>query len=108
MMEKNETTFIDVRTPDEFAGGHIDGAINIPLDMLQQNIPAVAAIPGPKVLYCRSGGQEQYGRKPAEAARYSQCGEWWWYRRADAEYRIVCLFCNMGDITNVPLFLRLN
>lgn len=57
MMEKNETTFIDVRTPDEFAGGHIDGAINIPLDMLQQNIPAVAAIPGPKVLYCRIGGR---------------------------------------------------
>jgi rhodanese-related sulfurtransferase len=25
-------TIIDVRTPEEFAGGHIDGAINIDLD----------------------------------------------------------------------------
>ena len=57
MIEKNKTTFIDVRTPDEFAMGHIDGAINIPLDKLQQNIPAVVAIQGPKILYCRSGGR---------------------------------------------------
>jgi phage shock protein E len=57
MIEKNKTTFIDVRTPDEFAMEHIDGAINIPLDKLQQNIPAVVAIQGPKILYCRSGGR---------------------------------------------------
>jgi phage shock protein E len=57
MTEKNKTTFIDVRTTEEFAMGHIDGAINIPLDRLQQNIQVVAAMQGPKILYCRSGGR---------------------------------------------------
>jgi len=31
-------TIIDVRNPDEFRGGHIDGSINIPLSSLVQNI----------------------------------------------------------------------
>ena len=29
---------IDVRSPDEFKGGHINGAINIPLGSLTQNL----------------------------------------------------------------------
>ncbi|MDG5746675.1 rhodanese-like domain-containing protein [Qipengyuania sp. XHP0207] len=44
---------IDVRTPEEFAQGHIAGAINVPLDEFDP-----AALPDPqgaeRVLYCRS------------------------------------------------------
>ena len=32
---------IDVRTPEEFAAGHIDGAINIPYDQIDANLPAL-------------------------------------------------------------------
>ncbi|MFM2145975.1 MAG: hypothetical protein RL732_811, partial [Bacteroidota bacterium] len=35
---KGGAMIIDVRTPDEFRGGHIKGAVNIPLDRLQQQI----------------------------------------------------------------------
>jgi phage shock protein E len=33
-----DTVFVDVRTKNEFAAGHLDGAINIPLgDIAQRN-----------------------------------------------------------------------
>lgn len=47
---------IDVRTPQEFAAGHIAGAINIPVDDLNQRlseIPTDETI----VVYCRSGNR---------------------------------------------------
>lgn len=52
-----ELLVIDVRTPSEFASGHIAGAINIPLDEFETGkIPdAVPADESQKLLYCRSG-----------------------------------------------------
>ena len=35
---KKGAQVVDVRTPNEFSGGHIKGSINIPLDSLQKNI----------------------------------------------------------------------
>lgn len=35
---KKGAQIVDVRTPNEFSGGHIKGSINIPLDSLQQNL----------------------------------------------------------------------
>lgn len=48
---------IDVRTPAEFATGHIEGAINIPYDTITPNLPALAKIGKDDniLLYCRSG-----------------------------------------------------
>lgn len=45
---------VDVRQPDEFAAGHIDGAVAMPLDTIQT---AYKTLPkGVKlVVYCRSG-----------------------------------------------------
>ncbi|MEL6182207.1 MAG: rhodanese-like domain-containing protein [Myxococcota bacterium] len=44
---------LDVRTPGEFASGHLDHAINIPLQQLQKRHSEVPQ--GPVVLYCQSG-----------------------------------------------------
>ena len=48
---------IDVRTPQEFATGHIEGAINIPYDTIRPGLPALAKIGKDEniLLYCRSG-----------------------------------------------------
>ena len=48
---------IDVRTPEEFASGHIEGAINIPYDTIKPGLPALAKISKDEniLLYCRSG-----------------------------------------------------
>ncbi|HEY8538212.1 MAG TPA: rhodanese-like domain-containing protein [Steroidobacteraceae bacterium] len=51
-----ELIVIDVRTPQEFASGHVPGALNIPHDQLPNRI---AELVGAKdkdiVVYCRSG-----------------------------------------------------
>ena len=48
---------IDVRTPQEFASGHVEGAINIPYDTITPKLPALATIGKDEniLLYCRSG-----------------------------------------------------
>lgn len=54
-------TLVDVRTPGEFKSGHIDGAVNIPLQEIKRRHSEIPA--GPVVLYCRSGNRS------AQAAR---------------------------------------
>jgi phage shock protein E len=46
---------IDVRTPGEFAGGHVKGAVNIPLDKIQSNISKIKNYKKPVVVCCASG-----------------------------------------------------
>jgi NADPH-dependent 2,4-dienoyl-CoA reductase/sulfur reductase-like enzyme/rhodanese-related sulfurtransferase len=46
------TQLIDVRTPGEFASGHIDGAVNIPVDGLRDHLDEVDQ---DAIVYCRVG-----------------------------------------------------
>ena len=46
---------IDVRSPSEYANGHLPGAINIPLHDLQSRLAELGATDAPKVVYCLSG-----------------------------------------------------
>lgn len=48
-------TIIDVRTPGEFATGHANGSINIPLQELPQRLSEIKDIKGDIVLCCASG-----------------------------------------------------
>ncbi|MGW3498220.1 rhodanese-like domain-containing protein [Streptomyces sp. NPDC001020] len=54
-------TVIDVRSPGEYAGGHIPGALNIPLDKLQRALPELrsAAERGELAVVCASGARSQ-------------------------------------------------
>lgn len=51
---KDGAIILDVRTPGEYAGGHIKGSKNIPLQSIQQNL---SNIPKDKVIItcCASG-----------------------------------------------------
>lgn len=51
----NGAKIIDVRTPSEFSGGHISGAINIPLDKISSSIDKIKNYKKPIVLCCASG-----------------------------------------------------
>ncbi|MEF9908178.1 rhodanese-like domain-containing protein [Streptomyces sp. P9-A2] len=55
----NELTVIDVRTPGEYASGHLPGAHNIPLDHLDVAMPALktAADRGDLLVVCASGAR---------------------------------------------------
>jgi phage shock protein E len=49
---------IDVRSPGEFATGHVRGSVNIPLDRFAQAIAeAVPDKSAPVILCCASGGR---------------------------------------------------
>lgn len=45
---------LDVRTPEEYASGHVPGAVNIPHDQVASRLEEVPK-ERPVVLYCRSG-----------------------------------------------------
>lgn len=47
-------TLVDVRTPGEFAAGHIDGAVNIPVQDFSSRAREIPK-DRPVVLYCASG-----------------------------------------------------
>jgi phage shock protein E len=51
-----EHLLIDVRTPEEFASGHIEGAVNIPVDALAGRLSEVPT-GQPIIVYCRSGNR---------------------------------------------------
>ncbi len=55
-IDKN-TTIIDVRTPEEFAGQHVPAAINVPLDQLSNWLDELKELPKPIVAYCKSGNR---------------------------------------------------
>ena len=51
------TTIIDVREPYEFTGGHVEGAINIPLGSVPQKLAEINDLSKPIILCCASGGR---------------------------------------------------
>ena len=53
----DNTTIVDVRTPEEYAVEHIPSAINIPLDQVAQRINEFKEMPQPIIVYCRSGNR---------------------------------------------------
>ncbi|MQY12697.1 Inner membrane protein YgaP [Streptomyces sp. RB5] len=55
----DELTVVDVRTPGEFASGHLPGAHNIPVDDLDEALPALreAAARRPLLVVCASGNR---------------------------------------------------
>ncbi|MFC7898057.1 rhodanese-like domain-containing protein [Streptomyces sp. NPDC057381] len=56
-------TVVDVRSPGEYAGGHLPGAHNVPLDRLDEAAAALgaAAARGPLLLVCASGNRAAQG-----------------------------------------------
>lgn len=62
---------VDVRTPDEFASGHIEGAVNIPLDALSSRLNEIPR-DQPVVVYCRSGSRSAQAARLLSGAGYTQ------------------------------------
>lgn len=57
IISQNKGTIVDVRTPDEFRGGHVAGSINIPVQELTQHMEELKAMEAPLILCCASGGR---------------------------------------------------
>ena len=60
LVREEGAVLLDVRSPEEFAEGHVEGAINIPHDQIDAKAAEIDALQGgekskPIVVYCRSG-----------------------------------------------------
>ena len=68
---------VDVRTPEEFSGGHVNGAVNIPVDRIGAKLDEIAQLTGgdkdkPLIVYCRSGARSARAKKELVRAGYTQ------------------------------------
>ncbi|MEV7180205.1 rhodanese-like domain-containing protein [Kitasatospora sp. NPDC093679] len=65
-----ELTVVDVRSPGEYAAGHIPGAHNIPLDRLDEALPTLRAVAerGGIAVVCASGNRSRTACEKLSAA----------------------------------------
>jgi phage shock protein E len=54
-LAKGGAKVVDVRTPEEYAEGHVPAAVNIPFDQIGQRASEIGGPATPVVVYCRSG-----------------------------------------------------
>jgi rhodanese-related sulfurtransferase len=60
-------TLLDVRSPEEFGGGHIDGAISIPVQELGGRVGELGDKTGQIVVYCQSGARSSMAKRLLES-----------------------------------------
>jgi len=63
---------VDVRTNGEFAEGHYPGAINIPLDTVEDRLAEFGDRQGPIIVYCRSGRRSGIAKDILENAGFTK------------------------------------
>ena len=67
-----KVTIVDVRTPAEFAGGHIQGAINVPNENIGSSaVPALPDLDATILVYCRSGSRSAQAARKLLAVGYT-------------------------------------
>lgn len=65
--------WIDVRTPEEFASGHLEGAASIPYDGIGGRIAALVPDKNMEIhLYCRSGRRSGLARETLLGLGYTK------------------------------------
>lgn len=57
ILKEKKGTIIDVRSYDEFMGGHFAGSINIPLPEIPHRMQEIQELETPFVLCCASGNR---------------------------------------------------
>jgi len=62
---------VDVRTPGEFAAGHIPGAINIPVQQLGARTGELQPKDAAVVVYCRSGHRSGNAARMLKSAGFA-------------------------------------
>ena len=68
-----EALIVDVRSPGEYQSGHVEGALNLPLN----DLPRLAGVHLPDkaralVLYCQSGMRSESARQYLQSCGYTQ------------------------------------
>jgi len=67
-----DAVWIDVRTPAEYAGGHLSQARSIPFDAIQVGVAGLhLAKDAPIYVYCAAGGRAEKAKQSLEAEGYT-------------------------------------
>jgi rhodanese-related sulfurtransferase len=69
---KEGATLVDVRSPQEFGGGHLPGSINLPVHELLKRSAKLGAKDSPVVVYCASGTRSAMARSMLKGAGFTQ------------------------------------
>jgi len=56
-IKNNQGSIVDVRTTQEFMGGSVSGAVNIPLNEIPHRIDELKEMKAPLILCCASGNR---------------------------------------------------
>lgn len=76
MMDTEKVRVLDVRTPEEFAEGHIEGAENLPLQEIVNNNFAILDDKNEVILiYCRSGSRSAKAARLLAKANYQNIND---------------------------------
>lgn len=62
---------VDVRSTDEYADEHFNGALNIPVDQIQSRLDEIGDKTAPVVLYCASGARSAFATRILKAAGFT-------------------------------------
>ena len=73
LINREKAHIVDVRSPDEFASGHLIGAKNIPMDRLKDDLgQSISDKKRPLILVCASGMRSQKAVGVAKAQGFEQ------------------------------------
>jgi phage shock protein E len=63
IIKSRQFTVVDVRTQNEFMGGHVSDSLNIPVQEIPQRLEELKEIKGPLILCCASGARSGHAGK---------------------------------------------
>jgi len=76
MEKESDYIILDVRTPEEYAGQHIPGAVNIPNETIgTEEIPELPDKEQLILVYCRSGNRSKQASQKLAALGYTNVVE---------------------------------
>lgn len=72
LLDAGRALAVDVREPDEYAGGHIPGALLLPLGQVRDRAPGLLPDPAaPLLVYCRTGRRSEAAGLQLQAMGYT-------------------------------------
>jgi phage shock protein E len=72
---------VDVRSPGEYADGHYEGAINVPVDEIDSRLAELGDKGRPIVVYCRSGHRSARAKARLDALGFMDVTDGGWLAR---------------------------
>lgn len=70
--KENGAVLLDVRTREEYKGGHIGGSVNLPLDNIESAHTIINKKDTPVYVYCHSGARSSRACRQLRAMGYKE------------------------------------